>query len=67
MEWSQALHAGWLACNLSRAPLRKLIVASGHAMLGVSLGPVTGKLAAQLACGEPADLDVSSLKISRFG
>ena len=47
--------------------LRNLIVASGHAMLGVSLGPVTGKLAAQLACGEPADLDVSSLKISRFG
>ena len=36
-------------------------------MLGVSLGPVTGKLAAQLACGEPADLAVSSLKISRFG
>jgi D-amino-acid dehydrogenase len=47
--------------------LRNLIVASGHAMLGVSLGPVTGKLAAQLARGEPADLDVSSLRISRFG
>ena len=67
MERSQALHARWLACDLSRAPLRNPIVASGHAMLGVSLGPVTGKLAAQLACGEPADLDVSSLKISRFG
>ena len=47
--------------------LRNLIVASGHAMLGVSLGPVTGKLAVQLAGGEPADLDVSSLRISRFG
>jgi D-amino-acid dehydrogenase len=43
-----------------------LIVASGHAMLGMSLGPITGKLVAQLASGEKTGLDVSKLKISRF-
>lgn len=53
---------------ISFAPtVRNLIVASGHAMLGISLGPITGKLAAQLACDEPPDLDLSGLSLSRFG
>jgi D-amino-acid dehydrogenase len=46
--------------------VRNLIVASGHAMLGVSLGPITGKLAAQLVCDERPDLDLSFLSLSRF-
>ncbi len=52
---------------ISRLPtVRNVIVASGHAMLGISLGPITGKLAAQLACHDPTDIDVSPLAISRF-
>lgn len=43
-----------------------LIVAGGHAMLGVSLGPITGRLAAQLVCDEPPDLDLLPLSLSRF-
>lgn len=46
--------------------LRNLVVASGHAMLGVSLGPVSGKLAAQLALGEQLELNVEPLRASRF-
>ena len=46
--------------------IRNLIVATGHAMLGMSLGPITGKLAAQLACHEQTDFDLSSLSIARF-
>jgi len=46
--------------------VKNLIVASGHAMLGISLGPITGKLVAQLACHEPPDIDLSSLSIGRF-
>jgi D-amino-acid dehydrogenase len=46
--------------------LQNLVVAGGHAMLGVSLGPITGKLAAQLICCEPTDLDLSLLNLSRF-
>ena len=43
-----------------------LILATGHAMIGISLGPVTGKLVAQLAAGEPPLVDVSSLRLERF-
>ncbi len=52
---------------LGRAPgLNNLIVAAGHAMLGMSLGPITGKLAAQLACGQTPDFDLSPLNPARF-
>jgi D-amino-acid dehydrogenase len=43
-----------------------LILAAGHAMIGVSLGPVTGSLVARIACGEPTDIDLSALKPDRF-
>jgi D-amino-acid dehydrogenase len=52
---------------LGRAPgLGNLIIAAGHAMLGMSLGPVTGKLAAQLIGGQTPDFDLSPLSPSRF-
>lgn len=43
-----------------------LIVAAGHAMLGMSLGPVTGKLVSQMVCDEKTDLDVMPLRMERF-
>lgn len=43
-----------------------LIVATGHAMIGVSLGPVTGALVAQLAVGEVPMLDLGPLRPERF-
>jgi D-amino-acid dehydrogenase len=52
---------------ISRSPsFRNLIVAAGHAMLGMSLGPVTGKLVSQLICDEKTDVDISPLEMSRF-
>ena len=47
--------------------LDNLIVATGHAMKGISLAPVTGKLVAQLAAREPPAVDLSALRIERFG
>jgi D-amino-acid dehydrogenase len=47
--------------------LDNVIVATGHAMLGVSLGPVTGKLVAQLVTGERPVLDLAPLDPDRFG
>jgi D-amino-acid dehydrogenase len=35
---------------------RNLIVATGHSMMGLSLGPVTGEIVAQLVCGEPTSV-----------
>jgi D-amino-acid dehydrogenase len=43
-----------------------LIIAAGHAMLGMSLGPITGKLVSQLAGGEKTDLELNPLEAGRF-
>lgn len=43
-----------------------LIVATGHGMLGMSLGPVTGRLVAQLVCGEQPEVDLRLLSPDRF-
>lgn len=43
-----------------------LVIASGHGILGVSLGPITGKLVAQLVCGEPLNFDIQPLSPDRF-
>ncbi len=43
-----------------------LILAAGHAMIGMSLGPVTGEIVAQLACGETPDFDLDLLAPGRF-
>jgi D-amino-acid dehydrogenase len=43
-----------------------LVVATGHAMIGVSLGPVTGTLVAQLVAGESPTLDLGPLRPERF-
>lgn len=44
-----------------------LVVAAGHAMIGVSLAPVTGKLVAQLVDGERPHIDLEALRVERFG
>lgn len=46
--------------------IRNLVVATGHGMLGVSLGPITGKLVCQLVCGDTPDIDLSLLSLSRY-
>jgi D-amino-acid dehydrogenase len=43
-----------------------LIVAAGHAMLGMSLGPVTGKLVSQLVSGEKTEVEIFPLRMERF-
>jgi D-amino-acid dehydrogenase len=44
-----------------------LIVAAGHAMVGMSLGPVTGKIVAQLAAAGSLVTDIRLLDPQRFG
>jgi len=45
---------------------KNLIVATGHAMLGMTLGPITGKLVADIVAGRDPGLDVSALRVGRF-
>ena len=48
------------------AGLPSLILATGHAMKGVSLAPVTGRLVAELAAGEPTSHELGPFSPDRF-
>lgn len=43
----------------------EVVVATGHSMMGLSLGPVTGKIVAQMICGEETVVDVRALRVER--
>ena len=45
---------------------KNLILATGHAMLGLSLGPVTGKIVSQFVGGQKPVVDVAALTPDRF-
>lgn len=45
---------------------RNLAVATGHAMLGLSMAPITGTLVAELLSGEAPSIDLSLLRPDRF-
>ena len=45
---------------------QNLIVATGHGMLGMSLGPITGKLVSQLVSDEIPQVDLTALRVDRF-
>ncbi len=47
--------------------VENLIVATGHGMFGVTQGPVTGRIVAQLAAGQPAAMDLAPFAVERFG
>jgi len=42
------------------------VIATGHAMMGMSLGPITGKLVAQIVSGEHPSIDIGMLNPDRF-
>lgn len=46
--------------------LSNLIIATGHAMLGLSLGPGTGQVVAELATGQETAFDLHPLRAERF-
>jgi D-amino-acid dehydrogenase len=52
---------------IGRPPsLQNLIVATGHAMIGMTLGPITGRLVSQIAAGTEPELDVAPVAPDRF-
>ena len=44
----------------------RVILATGHCMLGLSLGPVTGRLVAELAAGKAPSIDLTPLSPARW-
>lgn len=45
--------------------LNNLIVATGHGMMGLSLGPATGLLVSQLISGKKTELDIEPFSLNR--
>lgn len=45
----------------------RLIIATGHSMMGLSLAPVTGWLVEKLVSGEKSPIEISALAPKRFG
>ena len=43
-----------------------LTVATGHAMMGLSMGPITGSLVSDIVCGRTPSVDVAPLAPGRF-
>ena len=43
-----------------------LVIATGHGMQGVALGPITGRVVAELISNRPATIDISELSARRF-
>lgn len=50
--------------TLQRYP--NVTVATGHSMLGISLGAATGKLVGELVAGVPTSMDITPFKVDRF-
>jgi D-amino-acid dehydrogenase len=46
--------------------INNLIVAAGHAMLGMSLGPITGRLVSQIIFENPLQFELSPFRLERF-
>lgn len=46
--------------------IENLTIATGHGMMGLSLGPATGKLVSQIIAGERTEMDVSAFDVNRF-
>jgi D-amino-acid dehydrogenase len=48
------------------ASFSNLTVATGHAMMGISLAPITGQLVGQILQGEPPSIDIRNLSPDRY-
>jgi D-amino-acid dehydrogenase len=52
---------------IGRAPgYDNLVLATGHGMRGLHMGPVTGRLVAELITGDPLSHDLTPLSLDRF-
>lgn len=64
---------GYRPCSADGLPyigrankIKNVTIATGHSMLGLSLGAGTGKLVDEIINGKPASMDLSPFKVERF-
>lgn len=46
---------------------RNIVLATGHGPTGLQLGPISGKIAADLMRGRAPEIDISAFDVTRFG
>jgi D-amino-acid dehydrogenase len=46
--------------------LENVVIAGGHAMVGVSLAPGTGKIVTGIIENKKTEIDISAFKVNRF-
>jgi len=68
----QQVWKGYRPCSPDGLPyigrsqkLSNLIVATGHGMMGMSMGPATGQLVAQIVAGEEPTIELDLMKLER--
>ncbi|MBY0478906.1 MAG: FAD-binding oxidoreductase [Chitinophagaceae bacterium] len=71
MPSTENIWYGYRPCSADGLPYigrvkENVIVATGHAMVGLSLGPATGKLVAELANEQTTSVDINPYKPERF-
>ena len=73
MPPAQQIWYGYRPCSADGLPyigrLRKwqnVVVATGHSMLGLSLGAGTGKLVSEILNEKPASMDLTAFEVERF-
>ena len=69
----QAVWSGLRPCSPDGLPyigrvkhLKNLTIATGHGMMGLSLGPATGKLVSEIIANTPLSMDIAALTPERF-
>lgn len=69
----QDIWAGLRPCSPDGIPfigrsdkLSNLIIATGHAMMGISLGPATGKIVSDLIDERKPEIEIERMNLSRF-
>jgi len=74
MPDEKAIWSGLRPCSPDGLPyigrsskLKNLVIATGHSMMGISLGPATGKLVTELIDEVPCSMDLAAFSPERFG
>lgn len=73
MPAAEKIWYGYRPCSADGLPyigrtskLNNVVIATGHSMLGLSLGAGTGKLVSELVNGQPPSMDITPFAVERF-
>ena len=66
MAGTASLFTGWASVHRPHEQYENVVLATGHGMMGLSLGPATGKLVSDVIDEVPIGLDMQAFGPDRF-